>query len=217
MRDVYEFAKYFIKNGYDSKPNTYDGNMKIQKLLVFSQLFSLAEYNEPLFDDDILAFQNGCVIEKVRLRYKNDYIGFKNDSDMFQPNFSEREYNILKTIINIFGDASARELSEINHRFDFWKNAYNKGTNQFGYHDKHDSIVDIISNKNDLQLIKDLISSYKKTFNDVMANECINGITFFYDNMELTDEIIDKLEMFSYSAEDDSYTVYIDEGELVIY
>lgn len=25
MRDVYDFAKFFIKNGADSKPNTYDG------------------------------------------------------------------------------------------------------------------------------------------------------------------------------------------------
>ena len=28
MRDVYDFAKFFIKNGADSSPNTYDGNMK---------------------------------------------------------------------------------------------------------------------------------------------------------------------------------------------
>ena len=33
MRDVYDFARFFIKNGADSKPNTYDGNMKLQKLL----------------------------------------------------------------------------------------------------------------------------------------------------------------------------------------
>ena len=33
MRDVYDFAKFFIKNGADSSPNTYDGNMKLQKLL----------------------------------------------------------------------------------------------------------------------------------------------------------------------------------------
>lgn len=24
MRDMYDFAKFFIKNGADSKPNTYD-------------------------------------------------------------------------------------------------------------------------------------------------------------------------------------------------
>lgn len=29
MRDVYDFAKYFIKNGADFAQNTYDGNMKL--------------------------------------------------------------------------------------------------------------------------------------------------------------------------------------------
>ena len=73
MRDVYDFAKYFIKNGADSKPNTYDGNMKLQKLLVLSDLANIAENGKLLFPDPVLAFQNGCVVEKVRLRYKNDY------------------------------------------------------------------------------------------------------------------------------------------------
>lgn len=70
MRDVYDFAKFFIKNGADSSPNTYDGNMKLQKLLVFADLANIAEYGEPLFGDQVLAFKNGCVVEKVRLRYK---------------------------------------------------------------------------------------------------------------------------------------------------
>ena len=73
MRDVYDFAKFFIKNGADSSPNTYDGNMKLQKLLVFADLANIAEYGEPLFGDQVLAFKNGCVVEKVRLRY-NDSI-----------------------------------------------------------------------------------------------------------------------------------------------
>ena len=42
MRDVYDFAKFFIKNGADSSPNTYDGNMKLQKLLVFAALATTA-------------------------------------------------------------------------------------------------------------------------------------------------------------------------------
>ena len=88
MRDAYDFAKYFIKNGYDSNPNTYDGNMKLQKMLTFANAISLAEYGKPLFNDKILAFTNGCVVEKVRLRYRNDYKGLKRDSDVFQPDFT---------------------------------------------------------------------------------------------------------------------------------
>lgn len=49
MRDVYDYAKYFIKNGADSTPNTYDGNMKLQKLLVLADLANIAEYGQVLF------------------------------------------------------------------------------------------------------------------------------------------------------------------------
>lgn len=136
MRDVYDFAKYFIKNGADSKPNTYDGNMKLQKLLVLSDLANIAENGKLLFSDPVLAFQNGCVVEKVRLRYKNDYFTFKHDSDLYQPDFSESEYEILKLVMDIFGHASARELSEINHTFSFWQIGLSKGQSNNGSHTK---------------------------------------------------------------------------------
>lgn len=64
MRDVYDFAKFFIKSGADSTPNTYDGNMKLQKMLVLSDMAHLARCRQPLFGDNILAFENGLVVEK---------------------------------------------------------------------------------------------------------------------------------------------------------
>lgn len=217
MKDVYEYAKFFIKNGADSIPNTYDGNMKLQKLLVLADLASIAEYGEPLFDEQVLAFKNGCVVEKVRLRYKNDYIGFKNDSESFQPDFSEREYIVLNLIMEIFGKASARELSEINHTFDFWKLAFDNGTDSNGYHDKARSVVNMLSQTEDIKRMREIISAYREVSDNVTASEIINGVTFYYDGFILTDEMIEQLEGFSLSAEDDAYSVYVDNGRLVIY
>lgn len=217
MRDVYDFAKFFIKNGADSMPNTYDGNMKLQKLLVLADLANIAEFGEPLFEDQVLAFKNGCVVEKVRLRYKNDYIGFKRDSDVYQPDFSEKEYGILKLITDIFGNATARELSEINHTFNFWKVAFQNGTDDTGYHNKNLSIVNMMSQTEDINRMREIISAYKETAGDVTASEMINGVTFYYDGLVLTDEMIEQLENFSLSAEDDTYSVYLDNGRLVIY
>ena len=217
MRDVYDFAKFFIKNGADSKPNTYDGNMKLQKLLVLADLASIAEYGEPLFDDQVLAFKNGCVVEKVRLRYKNDYAAFRQDSEAYQPDFSEREYEVLNLVMEIFGSASARELSDINHTFDFWKLAFDKGTSNTGYHDKEMSVVDMMSQHSDLERMREIISAYRETASDVSDSETINGVTFYFDGFTLTDEMIDQLESFSLSADDDTYSVYLDNGRLVIY
>ena len=80
-------------------PNTYDGNMKLQKLLVLADMAHLAQYGQPLFKDDVLVLENGLVVEKVRLRYRNDYSGFKADSEKFDPDFSEEEYETLKAVI----------------------------------------------------------------------------------------------------------------------
>ena len=218
MRDVYDFAKFFIKNGADSTPDTYDGNMKLQKLLVLADLASISEFGEPLFNDEILAFENGCVIEKVRLRYKNDYAGFKQESADFHPDFSENEYYILNLITDIFGNASAQELSEINHTFDFWKEALLKGTNDYGFHDKKSSVVDIMSQKGDIKRMKEVIDAFKESSYEELQKETINGVTYYFNkDFALTDEIISKLEKFSLSAEDDSYTIYLDNGNLVIY
>lgn len=217
MKDVYDFAKFFIKSGADSMPNTYDGNMKLQKLLVFADLANIAEYGEPLFSEQVLAFKNGCVVEKVRLRYKNDYFGFKHDSEIFQPDFSEREYAVLNLVMEIFGKASAKELSEINHTFNFWKLAFDNGTDINGYHDKAQSIVDMMSQIEDINRMREIISAYKEVADDVTACEIINGVTFYYDGFSLTDEMIEQLESFSLSADEDVYSVYVDNGRLVIY
>lgn len=217
MRDVYDLAKFFIKNGADSSPNTYDGNMKLQKLLVFADLANIAEYGEPLFGDQVLAFKNGCVVEKVRLRYKNDYVAFYNDSKSYQPDFSEREYEILRLILDIFGNATAKELSEINHTFSFWKSAFINGTSSTGYHDKEQSVVDMMSQESDLNRMREIISAYKETSSEVESSETINGVTFFFDGFVLTDDLMDQLEQFSLSAEEDAYSVYMDNGKLVIY
>ena len=217
MRDVYDFAKYFIKNGADSMPNTFDGNMKLQKLLVLADMINIAEYGERLFDDEVLAFQNGCVVEKVRLRYKNDYFGFKKDSDVFQPDFSESEYNVLNLVLNIFGKATARELSNINHTFQSWHEAYDKATDSTGFHDKTLSVVDLFSQPKDIERMREIIDAYRESSKDTVAREIINGVTFYYDGFNLTDGMIDQLEAFSLSADDDAYSVYLDDGRLVIY
>lgn len=216
MKDVYDFAKFFIKNSADSIPNTYDGNMKLQKLLVFANLVNLAQFDELLFDDEVLAFTNGCVVEKVRLRYKNDYYGLKRDSDRFEPDFTENEYKVLNTVLDIFGDATARELSELNHTFDFWKDAYKKGTDAVGYHDKVKSVVNFRAQSDDVERMKEVLDAYQQSVNDQTASEVINGVTYYYDDIQLSDEIIDQLERFSLAAEEDVYSIYLDDGKLVI-
>lgn len=218
MKNVFDYAKFFMKKGLDSTPNSYDGNMKLQKLLVFADLISLAMDHGKLFSDDIYAFENGCVIESVRLRYKNDYYGLKADSDSFNPDFSQEEYEVLNATIDIFGHETARELSELNHAFSFWENAYKRGTDSNGFHDKQKSKVTVQDMLGEIDRIKEVLYAYEETRDDSCC-ETINGVTFYYDpkEIEMTDERINELCSFANLAEDDVYSIYLDGGKMVIY
>ena len=119
--------------------------------------------------------------------------------------------------MEIFGSASARELSEINHTFDFWKVAFDNGTNSNGYHNKARSVVNMMSQTKDIDRMREIICAYREVSSDVTASEIINGVTFYYDGFLLTDEMLEQLENFSLSAEEDAYSVYLDNGRLVIY
>ena len=218
MADVFDYAKYFIKHGLDNSRNTYDGNMKLQKLLVFADLISLAERGVPLFHDDILAFREGCVVEKVRLRYKNDCASFVADSRMFDPVFSQDEYNILNLTIELFGRLSARELSDINHTFDFWSNAYTNSIEPGSFMDKSKSVVTEHAMRKELNKIREIIKVFRETQLENLAKETINGIEFYYSppDLSLSDDILDQLYSFSLVANDQAYSVYFDDGNLVI-
>lgn len=219
MTDVYNYAKYFIKRGLDTNPNTFDGNMKLQKLLVFANLISLAINNKTLFDEPVSAFSNGCVVEKVRLRYRNDYRGFLADSQEFEPNFDQKEYDILNLTANIFGPLSAKELSHMTHSFIFWREAYQKSIQPNGYKDKNDAIIPIESMKQEVNKIKQVIDAYQSTQSEKCFKEIINGIEFYYnpDEIVIDGEVLNQLEKFSNVADDSSYSVYEENGGLVIY
>lgn len=218
MRDAYDFAKYYLKKGADSTPNTYDGNMKLQKLLVLADMAHLAEFHEHLFQDEVLAFENDPVVESIRLRYRNDYQGLKKDSENFAPDFDEKEYSTLNDILGVYGHLSARELSELSHTFKSWSQAYMRGTTG-RYHDKKKSVIDMTAYPEDIAAVGKAIKAYRHTKEKVPRFELINGVQFYYDDMEMTEEIISELERFSKSrsCEDDTYSVYMENGKLVIH
>lgn len=219
MHDVFDYAKYIIQKEPGSFKNTFDGNMRLQKLLVFANLISLAEYGEPLFDDPVLAFAHGCVIERIRLRYKNDYQGLMNDSLRFSPAFSREESDALDLAVSLFGGLRPREMSDINHTFRFWENAYNNSIQPGGFKDKGSSVISVESMIAEAGRMKDVANAYRETEAENSAKETINGIDFYYDPSEfaMTDDLLDYLYDFSLEAGESAYSVYFDRDHLVVY
>lgn len=218
MCEASNIAKWFMKKGLDSVPNTFDGNMKLQKLLFFANCISLAKNGKPLFTDPILAFENGCVIESIRQRYKNDYATFKSDSEKYNPDFSKEEYDVLNLTADIFGDLSAKELSELNHSFDFWKKAFDRSKGPDGYKCKEKSIISQDDIMPELPKIQQVLAAHKENTAKGMRFESVNGIKFYYSPaFDLNDDIISRLDEFSRTADEKAYTVYQENGDLVIY
>lgn len=66
--------------------------------------------------------------------------------------------------------------------------------------------------------IRDVIYAYVRNKKERSVIKVVNGINFYFSkNFEITDEIMNKLTDFSVNAEDKSYSVYIDNGSLVIF
>ena len=224
MKKALDYAKYFIKNGFDAIkciPNTKDGNMKINKLCVFANMINIAEYNTPLFDDKILAFENGCVVENIRFAYRNHYYRLLAQCRNFDIDFSNTEQETMRLTASIFGSLDARELSKIQHQFLFWQYSYNHGTNIQGKHNKAQSIVtyeQIVHEKEKLKLV---INTFRENQNTDNHSLIINGVKFIYNPNEITlnDNILAQLREIASSddTKEETFSIYLDNGELIIF
>ncbi|MFQ6793242.1 MAG: Panacea domain-containing protein [Thomasclavelia sp.] len=141
VKSAIDVARYLI-----NKCNDLDisiSNLKLQKLLYFSQGFSLALTDQPLFEEEIEPWDFGPVVPVVYREYKmfgaNDipkietYFNKDFDSDdflreiSFDKNiFSNVQKAIMDTIVEQFGRYSANSLVTITHRQSPWINSYKK-------------------------------------------------------------------------------------------
>lgn len=225
MNKAINFAKWFIKNSKGFS-NSFEGNMKLNKLLYFSQLISLVKNNEPLFNDDLYAFKNGVVVESVRREYYYNYTQLKKDAELFEESFTKEEKEILEIGNDIFGHVDAKELSKLTHEHSCWNDYYNKSKNDNWYIKEESKIPveDIVMNyQEDLNLVKEILFAYYENKNSSNTNEIekfieINNVKYFYNpnEIKLDNNLRDVLANFP--AEDNAYSLYIDDNQgLVIY
>lgn len=211
-----ELARWFIKNGYDQPRNTFNGNMKLQKLIYFSQLIHLAKYGEPLFKEHIFAFKNGSVIEDVRQEYRNNHQVLLNQSLNWNNEFEPEVIDTLNLTTQIFGSLSAKELSEINHQQFSWYSSYNRSYDpEMNFHFKNSSIIAIDSIiEHDLEKVRKMLVAYENCQEPEKSFELINGVTFYYDPQQtkIDQEILKELEEFSMDCDDNVYSFYIDDN-----
>lgn len=120
-----QVAKWFLaynRNVTAEEGAEYISNLKLQKLLYYAQGSFLAVTDHPLFDDEIVAWQHGPVVERVYREYKNNGAnGIPFDEDFDFSKFSKEENDLLEEVYDTFGQYSAWKLRNMTHEERPWR------------------------------------------------------------------------------------------------
>jgi uncharacterized phage-associated protein len=111
------YDMYFEQNG------TYMDQMKMHKLMYFSQRESLMYNHEALFTEEFYGWKYGPVLKSVRSEYMKKVPFHKVDGSV-----SPRTTLLLKNVLKQYGNVSSWKLSSLSHNEFSWKMA-RKGLN----------------------------------------------------------------------------------------
>lgn len=120
MAHVKDVAKYFISLSKESSPYAITP-LKLQKLLYYAQGFYLRDNDEPLFDDDLLAWDHGPVNRGVYEEYrKYKYHTIPSIPFDYNGKLTREERMAIKEAWKEFGDLDGKTLEELTHQEDPW-------------------------------------------------------------------------------------------------
>jgi uncharacterized phage-associated protein len=117
MLNVLQVAAYLIKRYYDKYKSKMD-EMKLHKLLYFTQRESIIQTNNPMFSESFEAWQYGPVMVSVREAYANDNFGELPNENELAP-YQE----IFNYVIENYSNRSSWTLCLLSHAEESWKKA----------------------------------------------------------------------------------------------
>lgn len=94
------------------------GEMKLHKLLYFTQRESLIRKGVPMFEEQFLAWRYGPVMVQIRSAYANDML-----NDMPSEAFVEDNREVFDFVFLNYAPKDAWSLSYLSHAEFSWKNA----------------------------------------------------------------------------------------------
>ena len=116
MEKILNVAEYIFKEYYRVTGELID-EMKLQKLLYFSQRETLAILNKPLFNEEFEGWKYGPISREVRTVFTKD--GINADTKDIK---NENKY-IINNVILEYGSLASWKLSEISHKEVSWLNS----------------------------------------------------------------------------------------------
>ncbi|OZC02408.1 Panacea domain-containing protein [Rubricoccus marinus] len=121
MHTASDIARYFI---WRTEPEEGDvmTNLKLQKLLYYSQGLHLALREEPLFEDPIEAWQYGPVVPDVYHEYKQYGRGAIPEPEGFDlTDYDADVQEVLDEVFSVYGQYTATALMKFTHNEAPWK------------------------------------------------------------------------------------------------
>ena len=116
MPSVYDVARYLLE--------TYGpmSAMKLQKLVYYSQAWSLVWDDRPMFDEPLEAWANGPVVYDLYQTHRSQFtVQECPKGDVAHLDKDARE--TIDAVWKFYGDKSAQYLSDLTHLESPWKNA----------------------------------------------------------------------------------------------
>lgn len=94
--------------------------MKLQKLVYYSQAWSVVWDGEPLFNEQIQAWANGPVVPELYKIHQGQFL--LNDlSNGSEENLTDDQRETIDSVLNFYGNMPAQVLSDLTHSEDPWK------------------------------------------------------------------------------------------------
>jgi uncharacterized phage-associated protein len=114
MANVYDVAAYILEKQGETS------TMKLQKLVYYSQAWSLVWDDKPLFEEPIQAWINGPVVPELYKTFQGEFsvkVCSKGDSKKL----TDSEKETIDVVLGGYGNKNAQELSDLTHRETPWQ------------------------------------------------------------------------------------------------
>lgn len=118
MASVFDVAKYILqKSGSMS-------TWKLHKLCYYSQAWSLAWTEAPIFDEEFEAWANGPVCRELFYMHQGKFVIDENDITKGDPdNLNDDQRETIDVVLHDYGSMEPYELRDLSHNESPWKDA----------------------------------------------------------------------------------------------
>lgn len=115
MATVHDVAAYILEQHGQMSA------MKLQKLVYYSQAWSLVWDEAVLFSEKIEAWANGPVVRELYARHRGEFLvaSWSGDTDALSP----EQKDTIDRVLTFYGDKTPQWLSDLTHMEDPWKRA----------------------------------------------------------------------------------------------